>query len=102
MVVDIIIGWYQKSDELEINQWYYDLIQCFKTRPGPAGRPGTRATRVCGRVGSKRKIGWELARSDLVDPGPGTRPTRPNPAETRVYFFLYPHARNDVVLAFYN
>jgi hypothetical protein len=45
--------------------------QCFKTRPGPAGQPGT-------------------------------RPARPYPAETRVYFFLYSYARNDVVLAFYN
>jgi hypothetical protein len=64
-------------------------------RPGPArwvdlrpGRPATRSTQACGWAGSKQKTGWELA--------------RPDPAETRVYFFLYSHARNDVVLAFYN
>jgi hypothetical protein len=31
-------------------------------KPGPAGQPGTQPTRVCGRVGSKQKTGWELAR----------------------------------------
>jgi hypothetical protein len=75
--------------------------QCFKTRPGPAGQPGTRPTRACGRAGSKQKTGWELARPD-PEGRTGTRPARPNPAETRVYFFLYSYARNDVVLAFYN
>jgi len=71
--------------------------QCFKTRPGPAGQLGTRPTRACGRAGSKQKTGWELARPDPVDPEgwPGTRPARPNPAETRVYFFLYSYAQND-------
>jgi hypothetical protein len=65
------------------------INQCFKTRPGPAGQPGTRPTRACGLAGSKQKTGWELAWPDPVDQEgwPGTRPARPNPAETRVYFF---------------
>jgi hypothetical protein len=71
--------------------------QCFKTRPGTAGRPGS----VAGPGLSKKQAGNWPGR-----PGGSTRdpagPARPNPAETRVYFFLYPHARNDVVLAFYN
>ena len=58
----------------------------FETRPGPAGRPGTR---VCGRAESKQKTGWELARWDPVDP-----------TETRVYIYI--HDRDDVVLVFYN
>jgi len=67
------------------------MKQCFKTRPSPVGRLGTRPTRACGRAGSKPKTGWELARPDPVDPEgqPGTRPARPNPAETRVFFFIF-------------
>jgi len=67
--------------------------QCFKTRPGPAGRPGS----VAG-PGLSKKPSWELARPDPVDPGPG------RPGQTRLrpgFFFLYLHDRNDVVLAFY-
>ena len=49
--------------------------QCFKTRPGPVGRSGTRPTRVYGWAGSMQKIGWELARPDPVGPGkPGWDP----------------------------
>ena len=77
-------------------------------RPGPArrvgpgpGRPGS----VAGPGPSKKQAGnWpgQTRSTRRVDPEgrPRNRPARPNPAETRVYFFLYPHARNDVVLAF--
>jgi hypothetical protein len=80
-----LVGW--------VNSQIEGLIcnQCFETRPGPTGRPGTWPTRVCGRVGSKQKTCWELAWWDPADPRPGrpeTRPTRAHPAETRV-FLIY-------------
>ena len=72
--------------------------QCFKTRTGPAGRPGTRPTRAWWR----QKPARELARWNPVDPEgrPGTRTTRSNPVETRSIFFLDWLMLNDVVLAF--
>ena len=35
--------------------------QSFKTRTGPAGRPGTRPTRAWDRSGWRQKPAWELA-----------------------------------------
>jgi len=66
-------------------------FQCFKTRTGPAGRPGTRPTRAWDRSGWRQKPARELARWNPVDPAgrPGTRATRVNPAETRRVFFIY-------------
>jgi len=71
--------------------------QCFETRTGPAGRPGTRPTRAWDRSGSKQKPVWELARWNPVDPAgrPGTWATRANPAETRPPFFIYTKTSND-------
>jgi hypothetical protein len=40
----------------------------FKTRPDPAGRPGTRLTRGWNRAGFKEKSARDLARKNLVDP----------------------------------
>ena len=50
----------------------------FKTRTGPAGRPGTRPTRAWDRSGWRQKPGR---------PGQ-TRSTRSNPGETRLIFFI--------------
>jgi len=73
----------------------------FKTRTGPAGRPGTRPTRAWDRSGWRQKPARELTRWNPVDPEgrPGTRSTR----STRVrpgLFFLAWLMLNDVVLAF--
>ena len=64
--------------------------QCFKTRPGPAGQPGTRPTRACGRAGSKQKKAgnWlgKIRSTRRVDPGPG------RPGQTRLrpgFIFFY-------------
>ena len=73
-------------------------------RPGPArrvdpgpGRPGS----VAGPGPSKKQAGnWpgQTRSTRRVDPGTG------RPGQTRLrpgyIFFIYPHARNDVVLAF--
>ena len=60
--------------------------QCFKTRTGPAGRPGTRPTRAWDRSEWRQKPARELARENPVDPGPGP------PGQTRVrpgqFFFI--------------
>ena len=66
------------------------LKHSFKTRTGPAGRPGTRPTRAWDRSGWRQKPARELTRRNPVDPEgrPGTRSTRSNPGETRSIFFL--------------
>ena len=46
----------------------------FKTRTGPAGRPGTRPTGAWDRSGWRPKPAWESA--------------RPDPDETRSIFFF--------------
>jgi hypothetical protein len=60
--------------------------QCFKTRTGPAGQPGTRPTRAWNRSGLRQKPARELARENPVDPEPGP------PGQTRVrpgHFFFF-------------
>jgi hypothetical protein len=67
-------------------------IQCFETRTGPAGRPGTRLTRAWDRSGSKQKPVWELARWNPVDPAgrPGQTRLRPD-----LLFYIYTKTSND-------
>jgi hypothetical protein len=65
----------------------HPIKQCFKTRTGPTGRPGTWPTRAWDRSGWRQKPARELARENPVDPGPGP------PGQTRVrpgqFFFLF-------------
>ena len=58
-------------------RWWH-LKQCFKTRTGPTGRPGTRPTRTRDQSKWRQKPVWKLARENLVNPAgrPGTRSTR--------------------------
>ena len=44
------------------------FTQCFKTRTGPAGRPGTRPTQAWDWSGLRQKPARELARENPVDP----------------------------------
>jgi hypothetical protein len=84
--------WFKPRDQSYIR---YSIGQSFKTRPGPAGLPGTRPTRAWDRSGLRQKPARELARGNPVDPGPDP------PGQTRVrpgqFFLLFSLSLNDVV-----